>query len=101
MGGCFSSGKSNYPSYPPYAAPAYGAPGYGAPGPMLTPAGVATPLGPSVPVAYPQGKKGPPVVPLGPPTPHFNPGLVDTVGAPGTGFGPYGAVNTNPAVLRY
>lgn len=93
MGGCCSSGSS-YPSNYPYAAPAYGS------GPMVTPAGVATPLGPSVPVAYPQGKKGPPVVPLGPPTPHFNPGLVGSVGARGTGVGPYGAVNMNPAVVR-
>lgn len=94
MGGCFSSGKSNYP--PQYAPPLYG----GA-GPVMTPAGVAIPLGPSVPVAYPQGKKGPPVVPLGPPTPHFNPGLVGGPTAPGTGFGPYGAVGNAPAVLQY
>lgn len=75
MGGCFSSSSKNpYPNYGPVYP--------GGPGPILTPGGVAQPLGPSVPVAYPQGKNGPPVVPLGPPTPHFNPGLVATQGVP-------------------
>lgn len=66
-------------------------------GPIITPAGIATPLGPSVPVAYPQGKKGPPVVPLGPPTPRYTPGVVGTVN---TGANPYG-MNTTPSVIRY
>lgn len=101
MGGCFSSGKPINPyGVNGYGAAPYGAAPYGA-APYGAPYGTnVVPLGPSMPVAYPQGKHGPPVVPMGPPTPHFNPGLVDSIGIPNSGYGPYGAINSNPAVFR-